>query len=58
MSRVFDLIAVAITMVWASSFVADVLDSGYTTPPLMHTLMTAIIGAYAGAKVLTKDKEG
>lgn len=56
-SRVFDFIAIVVTLIWSASFVASVLKTGYDTPPLMHTLMTAVIGAYAGGKILFKTGE-
>lgn len=56
MPRVFDVIALVVTAVWAASFIAEVFKVGYSTSPMMHTLMTAIIGAYAGGKILMKNK--
>lgn len=56
MPRVFDVIALVVTAVWAASFIAAVFKVGYSTPPMMHTLMTAIIGAYAGGKILMRNK--
>lgn len=56
MPRVFDVIALVVTAVWVASFIAEILKVGYSTSPMMHTLMTAIIGAYAGGKILMRDK--
>lgn len=44
-----------VTGVWASSFVADIIMTGYSPSPYIHAAMMAIIGALFGREIIGKD---
>lgn len=55
LGRTFDLIAVVVTIVWAASVIVGVVDPSRQANPAAYALMTAIIGAYAGARVIARN---
>jgi hypothetical protein len=50
--RVFDIIAGAITVVWVVAVLVGVLDPSRQANPALYALMTAVVGAYAGARIM------
>lgn len=53
--RVANLIALIVTIVWALSFVADVVIQNYEPSPYIHTVMLAVAGAAFARSVVAKD---
>jgi hypothetical protein len=46
-----DLVLVVVTIVWAASFIVDIINPNYETPVYIHGLMGAIVGFfYKGVK--------
>lgn len=56
LGRVFDFIAVVVTVIWAVSVIAAWFNPNLQANPAMYALLTSIVGAYAGARVLAGKK--
>lgn len=51
-------IAIVVTIVWATSFLADIIVKDYDPNPLVHFIMLAVVGAAFGHSVLRNGKGG
>ena len=51
-------IAVVVTLVWAGSFIADVMIQTYNPPPQIHMVMLGIVGSLFGFQVVHRTKNG
>lgn len=51
-------IAIVVTIVWAASFLADIVVKDYDPNPLVHFVMLAVVGAAFGHSVLKNGKGG
>lgn len=51
-------IAIIVTLVWAGSFVADVMISNYNPPPQIHMVMLGIVGSIFGFQVVHRTRNG
>ena len=51
-------IALVVTIVWAASFLADIVVKDYDPNPLVHFIMLAVVGAAFGHSVLRNGKGG
>jgi hypothetical protein len=47
-NRIVNGIAILVSLVWAISFVADILIAGYDPSPFIHLAMMTIVGAAVG----------
>ena len=50
-------IAVVVTLVWAASFIADVLMSTYNPPAQIHMVMLGIVGSIFGFQIVHRTDE-
>lgn len=50
-------IAVVITLVWASSFVADILSAEYSPPAGLHIVFTTVVGSIFGYQLVSGKGE-
>lgn len=48
--KVIDIIGIAVTLVWAVSNIATIFDHSYNPPASINAIMSAVVGAYGGAK--------
>ena len=46
--RIVNGIAILVSLVWAISFVADILITGYDPSPFIHLAMMTVVGAAVG----------
>jgi len=53
---IINFIALVVTVVWAASFVADVMMKNYNPPAQIHAVMLAIVGALFGFQVVHRTK--
>lgn len=51
-------IAIAVTIVWIFTVVADVLVTGYSLSPLVHAIMGAVVGYFFADEGLSIDIGG
>lgn len=56
--RIINLIAVAITVVWMVSFLADIVVADYDPSPFLHMVMMVVVGAIFGRSFLRDDRNG
>ena len=55
-AKVINGIAIAVTVVWSASFLADMMMPEYNPPSQIHTIMLAIVGAIFGFQVTRRNK--
>lgn len=46
--RIVNGLAILVSVVWAVSFIADIVVKGYDPSPFIHLTMMAIVGAAVG----------
>lgn len=51
-------IAVVVTMVWAVSFVADIVSKDYAPPAGIHLAFMLVLGSIFGAQLISKGSNG
>lgn len=56
--KVSNAIAIIITFVWASSFIADILIVEYSPSPFVHMIMMGLAGAIFGQGFIKTVGEG
>jgi len=52
--RISNFIAIMVTVVWVTSFVADILSKEYAPSPYVHLAMMAVVGAAFGNSLLKR----
>ncbi len=51
-------IAIVVTLVWAVSFVADIIPSAnYDPPTAIHAAFMVVVGSIFGVQLFSRDKE-
>lgn len=51
-------VAITVTLVWAASFVADVLMETYNPPGQIHMIMMGIVGSLFGFQIMKGNGDG
>ena len=51
-------IATVVTLVWAASFVADVMLETYNPPGQIHMIMMGIVGSLFGFQIMNRNGDG
>jgi hypothetical protein len=54
--RISNIIALVITAVWATSFIADIISSNYEPSPYIHGIMMLVAGAAFGDSVIRRSR--
>jgi hypothetical protein len=57
-SRVTNIIAITVTMVWVANFLARIFVSGYSPSPGVDAAMTLVIGGAVTNSILRKKNGG
>lgn len=55
--RIVNGIAVLVSIVWAISFVADIVIATYDPSPFVHLAMMTVVGAAVGSNVLKRKDD-
>lgn len=55
--KIENIVILVITLVWAISFIADIVVEKYTPSPFLHMIMMGIVGALFGKRVLGKGDD-
>lgn len=53
--RVKLAIFVVVTVMWATAFLVDIFSQKFEVSPVVHGLMAAIIGYFAGSRLKSKQ---
>lgn len=54
--RIVNAIAVVVTVVWAASFIADIVLRDYDPSPYLHFIFAMIVGSAFGTKFLNRGE--
>lgn len=55
--NVINGIAILVSIVWAASFIADILIPGYDPSPFVHLAMMTVVGAAVGHGFIKRDDD-
>ena len=56
--RVVNGIAIIVTLVWAVSYLSDIIVAGYSPSPFLHAALVLVMTAAFGLKALKKKNGG